>query len=180
MMQNGCHNRFQNREVEVSMDERLGALKLYRRHLVEQYSDRCAFWSLKDISGEVMSRTVCMCTDGADQAKYMVPRDPGLQTAYRSAKLHRPRLKIHGIWAFGYCLRIAVLDESTYHGSAMVVEMISLAIEDVMRISKERGQPPPHTCVVVGDNTVKELKNTYCLTAMANLCLHHKFQHLWL
>ena len=57
--------RFQDRTLD--MNTRLGALKLYRRHLTEQYSDRCAFWSLKDISGDVSSRTITMITDGADQ-----------------------------------------------------------------------------------------------------------------
>ena len=55
-------HRFQNKEV--SMEVRLGALKLYRKHLVEQYADRCAWWSLKDISGESMSRTMTIMTDG--------------------------------------------------------------------------------------------------------------------
>lgn len=62
--------RFQDKNL--NMDERLGALKLYRRHLVEQYSDRCAFWSLKDVSGDLLSRTVCITTDGADQAPQLI------------------------------------------------------------------------------------------------------------
>ena len=57
--------RFQNKALQL--DLRLGALQLYRKHLVEQYSDRCAFWSLKDISAEQMSRTITIATDGADQ-----------------------------------------------------------------------------------------------------------------
>ena len=61
-------HRFQNKEV--SMEVRLGASKLYRKHLVEQYADRCAWWSLKDISGEPMSRTMTIVTDGADQAPW--------------------------------------------------------------------------------------------------------------
>lgn len=49
------------------MDVRLGALRLYRQHLVSQYSDRCAFWSLRDISAETFSRCITIMTDGADQ-----------------------------------------------------------------------------------------------------------------
>ena len=49
------------------MDVRLGALRLYRRHLVAQYSDRCSFYSLRDISGEAFSRGITIATDGADQ-----------------------------------------------------------------------------------------------------------------
>ena len=49
------------------MEIRLGALRLYRQHLVAQYSDRCAFWSLRDLSSEVMAKTITIITDGADQ-----------------------------------------------------------------------------------------------------------------
>jgi hypothetical protein len=57
--------RFQDRTLDMNV--RLGALKMYRRHLTDQYSDRCAFWSLKDISGDTASRTITMISDGADQ-----------------------------------------------------------------------------------------------------------------
>ena len=60
-------DRYQDKTL--GMDVRLGALKLYREHLVAQYSDRCAYWSLRDISGTEMSRTVVLTTDGADQVR---------------------------------------------------------------------------------------------------------------
>ena len=50
------------------MDQRLGALKLYRSHLVSQYADRCSVWALKDLSADVLTRTLTLATDGADQA----------------------------------------------------------------------------------------------------------------
>ena len=37
-------------------------------HLVSQYADRCSFWSLRDLSGDVAARMLCVTTDGADQA----------------------------------------------------------------------------------------------------------------
>ena len=58
-------DRFGDRTVPLEV--RLGALRLYRAHLVSQYADRCAFWALKDISSEVMAGTITMITDGADQ-----------------------------------------------------------------------------------------------------------------
>lgn len=58
-------SRFTDRSV--TMEKRLGALRLYRQHLVAQYADRCAFWSLKDISMDMMAQTVAIITDGADQ-----------------------------------------------------------------------------------------------------------------
>ena len=169
--------RYQNRDL--GMDVRLGALRLYRRHLLEQYADRCGFWSLRDVSGEEFSRLVCIMTDGADQAKYCLPRDPMLRSAYRTSKLRRPRLKIHGCWAFNFCLRLAVLEETTQHGSSMVTEIISHTLEDVVRICQERNIPAPTTLVVVGDNTVKECKNQWLMSYLSGLISHHKLkQHV--
>lgn len=59
------HIRYSDRSVPL--ETRLGALKLYRAHLVSQYSDRCSFWSLRDLSADHLSRTVTLITDGADQ-----------------------------------------------------------------------------------------------------------------
>ena len=52
---------------------------------------------------------------------------------------------------------------------------MALGLEDIMR---HCGPTRPNTFVLVGDNTVKELKNRYNLTAMASLVLHHKIQLL--
>lgn len=57
--------RFQDKEL--NFETRLNALSLYRKHLLDQFSDRCAFYSLRDISADAMSRTITCCTDGADQ-----------------------------------------------------------------------------------------------------------------
>jgi hypothetical protein len=57
------------------MESRLNALKLYRAHLMSQYADRCAVWSLHDISGPEMSRTAVCITDGADQATSISKQD---------------------------------------------------------------------------------------------------------
>ena len=195
------------------MEVRLGALKLYRKHLVDQYADRCAWWSLKDISGESMSRTMTIITDGADQAshslflgdalgtgslcwvwvpcfgngffmvlcffseaKYQIPRDPSLRACYRSSKLARPKLKIHGAWCFGFNLQLAVLEENTTHGSALVVELLMITIEQVMEHCRLKSIPCPDTLCIVGDNTVKELKNSICMGYVSNLINHSKLR----
>ena len=158
------------------MDIRLGALKLYRQHLLSQYADRCGLWSLKAASGDSFSGVLCIMTDGMDQAKFQLPRSPGLVSAYRTSKLVRPRLAIHGCWAFNVCLRVGVLDETHPHDSSTVLELLLQTIEDAVRIFKERGQKVPDTLVLVGDNTVRELKNQYVLSMCSNLTAHTKFR----
>lgn len=98
--------------------------------------------------------------------------------AHRTQKMQRPRLKVHGVWAFGYALRIAVLDETTFHGSSMVIEMLHIALEDVMRVCDQQNRPRPDTLIIVGDNTTKELKNTFCLSTLCNYVHHKRFRSL--
>ena len=100
-------------------------------------------------------------TISTHEAKYMVPRDPTLKTAYRTSKHQRPRLKLHGIWCFG---------------SALAQELVALALEDIARICQAGRASQPDTMVLVGDNTVQELKNTYLLTFAASLILHQKLR----
>ena len=125
------------------------------------------------------------------EAKYMVPRDPSLRACYRSSKIQRTKLSIHAAWCFGWVLRVVVLEEDTIHGSSMVHELVSLCLEDVMRLCQEKQVTPPDTAVLVGDNTVKELKNSCNLLYWAQLVQHNhlkffgrivckmSFQHEW-
>ena len=108
----------------------------------------------------------------------MIPRDPQLRAAYRSSKFQRPKLKIHAAWAFGHVLRVAVLEERSYHGSSMVRELLTLTMEDIIEECARTGRPQPHTVLFVGDNTVKELKNGTNLLYAAGMVLHGHLQFL--
>ena len=67
----------------------------------------------------------------------------------------RPRLKVHGAWAFGWCVRIFVLDDPARHNSSCICQVIAETIEEaraqlslrtvsqVMKMAAERGCPPP-------------------------------------
>ena len=110
------------------------------------------------------------------EAKYAIPRSPGLVHAHRTQKLVRPRLKLHAVWSFAHALRICVLDETTFHGSSMVIQALAMTIEDSMRIAASRGAKPD-TIVVVGDNTVKELQNSYCLNYLLSLTFHKRVRY---
>ena len=47
------------------------------------------------------------------------------------AKHQRPRVKVHGAWAFGYTLNVYVLDECAAHDSSAIIEIVAATIEDV-------------------------------------------------
>ena len=80
------------------------------------------------------------------------------------------------MWAAGYCLRIVVVEENTYCGSSLIHELFSICLEDVVRISKARNLPAVESIVLVGDNTVKELKNRFMLSAAAQLVNHGRLK----
>ena len=115
-----------------SLEERLGQLVQYRRHLADQYQDRAAQWSLQELCLDETSDLLCIQVDGMDQSKYSLPRDPclrataavssGCNLSVYVSVLHpkpsvtkdtyvikdilrptqkRPRLTVHGAWAFG-------------------------------------------------------------------------------
>lgn len=60
------------------MEQKLGSLHIYRGHLHDQYADRCALWKLQAEAAEPSSQILFISTDGLDQAKFALPREPGL------------------------------------------------------------------------------------------------------
>ena len=69
-----------------------------------------------------------------------------------------------------------MLDESFAHDSTCVVEMIAQALERVYKICMDRGQQMPSKLVICGDNTVRELKNQFCLSYAMNLLGRRKMR----
>ena len=51
------------------------------------------------------------------------------QVAAPRSKHQRPRLKVHGAWAFGYVLEIFVMDDVAKHDSSCIIEILALTLE---------------------------------------------------
>ena len=114
----------------ASMEERLGILMRYRKHLADQYQDRSICWGLQELCLDEMSNLLVLQTDGMDQAKFRLPRDPKLRasaavclawtcwflcnrvtcggnlkhwTGFKCLRPteKRPKVKVHGVWCFG-------------------------------------------------------------------------------
>lgn len=62
-----------------TIEEKLGQLIEYRRHLADQYADRATCWSLQELSVDDQSDLLVIQVDGMDQSKYRLPRDPKLR-----------------------------------------------------------------------------------------------------
>lgn len=56
---------------------------------------------------------------------------PGSSLLALRAKHERPRVKVHGAWAFGRFLNIFVMDEVAKHDSSCIIEMLAITLENV-------------------------------------------------
>ncbi|CAJ1406435.1 unnamed protein product [Effrenium voratum] len=162
----------------ASMEVKLGTLCKYREHLESQYRDRVACWTLQEAAADPKNQVLVFQLDGCDQGKFRLPRDPALKATAALAKYNRPRLTLHGVWAFGRTLQLRVLDEPTRHDSSCIVEAIAHTLEEVFAEVERTQQPRPTSLVLMGDNTVRELKNQFCFLYGANLLARNKLRHI--
>lgn len=65
----------------LTFDQKLGALEMYRAHLHDQFCDRTICWRMQAESADPSTDVLCIATDGLDQAKFAIPRDPGLRSS---------------------------------------------------------------------------------------------------
>ena len=64
----------------LSLEQKLGTLQQYRTHLHDQYADRTVLWKLQSESADISTDVLLISTDGLDQSKFGLPRDPSLRT----------------------------------------------------------------------------------------------------
>lgn len=71
----------QSRQIagSESLEVKLAAVKTLRQHLHDQFVDRSIQWSLNELSRDYSSQTLVILTDGIDQAKFRLPKHPGLR-----------------------------------------------------------------------------------------------------
>ena len=63
----------------LGVEAKLQVLQHYREHLHSQYKDRTCLWQLQSQSSDPDNEILYICTDGLDQAKFALPRHPGLR-----------------------------------------------------------------------------------------------------
>lgn len=66
-------------DKSLSMEQKLGSLKLYRSHLHAQFCDRTIIWRLQSESADPSTDILVISTDGLDQSKFALPREPELR-----------------------------------------------------------------------------------------------------
>ena len=69
----------------------------------------------------------------------------------------KPRMKLHGAWAFNWALHLHILDEPVMKDSSSTIEMLAQLIEDVVKQAAARGVAmPSHLLVCVPSNEFRQ------------------------
>ena len=61
------------------MEQKLGCLEAYRQHLHDTFCDRTMIWSMQAESADFNSSILVIATDGLDQSKFALPREPEMR-----------------------------------------------------------------------------------------------------
>ena len=73
-------------------------------------------------------------------------------------------------------MELRILDESTRHDSSAVIQMVAEALEKISQICQKRGRSMPSKLVLISDNTVREVKNSHCMSYLAHLVARRKMR----
>lgn len=169
--------KLQLHDKNVPLSEKLGAVTQYRRHLKDQYNDRSIAWQLCDVANQRDGDVLVLWLDAMEQAKFAVPRHRGLRTSSSTSKLQKPRMKLHGCWAFGFTLQLWCLDETSKHDSACIIEILARTIQRAFEICDQNQiQRPRHVCIVA-DNTVREAKNRFVMAWVHHQIARGRFRN---
>ena len=77
-----CHSLQQQlNDKSLDMSVKLGALAEYRSHLHNQFCDRASTWQLQETAMDPHSGLMVVSTDGCDQSKFALPRDPAFRSS---------------------------------------------------------------------------------------------------
>ena len=158
----------------AAKEERLAAAAALRRHLRDQYLDRCIYWSLRWSNRQDMD-VLTIIIDSMDKAKFAWPRWDFKRAPKEVEHLNRPRLVLTAALAHGWSTTLYWADESVTHGADAFVEVLIRTVEGVFQECKRAGRRFPNHLVVVSDNTVAQAKNSGVTTFLAFLVARKKF-----
>lgn len=74
-----CSFKAQLQDRTLSFEQKLGCLQGYRAHLHDQFCDRTVLWTMQSEASDGNSGILLISTDGLDQAKFALPREPELR-----------------------------------------------------------------------------------------------------
>jgi len=154
----------------LGTEARQTIMKLYTKHLVDQWLDRQGTSHAMELSvscsnfllsGQLLATLALslsvwtLSADGVDQAKLRVPRVKHKTHAFE--RLVRPALHVRGVWLHGMVYHLGIADADMHKNTNNNVEAISRAINQAYLKS---GRQLPLGLNLVQDNTSRECKNS--------------------
>ena len=156
------------RVTSKSPKARQHSMEAYTKHILDQWLDRQVYWNAMELSLQcremlraghtlsVMARSIsqlCLIVDGADQAKFRVPRV--LIKTHALDRLLRPALHIQGAWGHGFGYHLGVSDADCPKDTNSNVEVIARFLSAVY----DTHNGLPLGLHLQQDNTSRECKN---------------------
>lgn len=162
------HRKLLIRELANHMAARQKQSQLLTDHLMAQYRDRLAYWSLRGSSRLGCSAIVCCILDGMDQCKFMYPRT-SLCQAKDLSTFQRPKLHVTGCLVHGFGVVMAVSNHDHPKDSSLMTELLAILLTKMKQFGVDLRRIHLH---VQSDNTSRELKNSTTLRFLSTLVSH--------
>jgi hypothetical protein len=107
----------------VSWTSRLAAARSLKQHYIDQYLDRCIYWSLRFASRQ-RGNVLTIIIDTMDRAKFAWPCWPSSRVPHDMMSLHRPRIVITAALVHGYFGELYAATEDLVHGSDAFLDVL--------------------------------------------------------
>jgi hypothetical protein len=116
----------------AELEEKFAAHSAYKQHLNIVFNDRQVSWMARDMAmASQGSDAFVIFTDGMDQAKARLPRDPMLRSMKDVAQFQRPQCVVQIVWVIGVRLDLYILDCDQAHDSSSIIQCVSTTLEHI-------------------------------------------------
>jgi hypothetical protein len=180
-----CARLSREAKSNTSEEKRRAAEVALRVHRQRNMADRAVDQRLTHLSElstsvdsggkqSMESRVLHVKVDGMDQAKFRCPRNMASSKGW--ASLWRPTLHRVGVLVEGVVEAFYITDADMMKDSNLELTALSMTLDRVSEILKERGLSMPEHLSLTYDNTAREGKNQHVAKWMAWLVASGKFR----
>ena len=158
----------------VDVASKLVWVRELRKHLRDQYADRCLYWGTRWASRQFMD-ILTIIIDSMDKSKFGLPRFDYHRMPKFLEPLIRPRLVCTAAIAHGWCTSMFLADEQVSHGANAFADILLRVLEKVYQMCQTYKRPFPKHIWIQSDNTVSQAKNGHTANLMGLLVGRFKF-----
>ena len=126
---------------QEDLEAKFASIKGYRAHLADVFADRQLLWALRAqcFQSAAARDYWLILVDGMDQAKWRLPRDPGLRSVSSLASVQRPQCVVEAVYFVNKRLDLYIMDKDQMHDASSIIHCIATTLE---RLFQEGERPP--------------------------------------